>query len=73
MFMLSYFGDHPGVEIASTGGSIAVMSSLSLTRSGPNQSDILNRAMRFEYSIQPLEDPDTGRFFYASEPFLLDG
>lgn len=68
-----YFGDNPGIPIIVPKGSVAVFSSLSFHRSGPNTTDQMRRAYVTQYSSSPIIDPDSGTPKHLAVPFLKDG
>jgi ectoine hydroxylase-related dioxygenase (phytanoyl-CoA dioxygenase family) len=71
---VGYFGDEPGEPIEMPAGSIAVLSSTTFHRSGPNVSDRLRRAYLIDYSVEPiLSDDDDKKLRAMAEVFLKDG
>ena len=70
---VGYFGNDPGIPVVAQAGSIAVFSSTSFHRSGPNCSGQPRRAYIVQYSERPIMRPDgTGPRHFA-DPFLRDG
>lgn len=70
---VGYFGDDPGVAVVALAGSIAVYSSLSFHRSGPNISTNIRRSYLIQYTAEPLMNADGTRLFGNAEPFLKHG
>ncbi len=70
---VGYFGDDPGIPVIAPAGSVAVFSSTTFHRSGPNRSRDMRRAYVIQYSERPILRPDgTGPRHFA-DPFLRDG
>ena len=72
--MVGYFGDDPGDPVEVSAGSIAVLSSTTFHRSGPNVSDRMRRVYLVSYSVEPiLSDDNDTRPKAMAEVFLKDG
>jgi len=69
---VGYFGDDPGDEVKVPAGSIAVFSSTSFHRSGPNKTDKPRRAYAVQWAPETIYEPD-GSVKGIAEPFLKDG
>jgi len=70
--MVGYHGDDPGIPIIAPAGSIAVFSSTTFHRSGPNLTDRVRRVYLVQYSGEPITKPD-GSLHLRAEPFLKGG
>ncbi len=70
---VGYFGDDPGVPVVGPAGSLAVFSSTTFHRSGPNRSAAPRRAYIIQYSERPIMRPDGSGPRHFAEPFLRDG
>jgi len=70
--MVGYFGDDPGEPVIAPAGSIAVFSSVSFHRSGPNQTDKPRRVYLAQYSPDPIVNLE-GKLSNLAEPVLKDG
>ena len=70
--LVGYTGDDPGELIEMAAGSIAVFSSTSLHRSGPNTTGELRRAYLTQYSSEPIYS-SRGELWAQAVPFLADG
>lgn len=70
---VGYFGPEPGIPVVAPAGSIAVYSSLSFHRSGPNISDRMRRSYLVQYSAEPMMNADGTGLFGNAEPFLKNG
>ena len=68
-----YFGDEQGIPVVVPKGSIAVFSSLTFHRSGPNRTDNMRRAYVTQYSSRPVIDPSTNAPIHLAIPFINDG
>ena len=68
-----YFGDEQGIPVVVPKGSIAVFSSLTFHRSGPNRTDNMRRAYVTQYSSRPVIDPSTNAPIHLAIPFIIDG
>ena len=69
---VGYFGDAPGVPVIAPAGSIAVFSSTSFHRSGPNTTDRRRRAYALQFAEAPVHEAD-GSIMGLTEWFLRDG
>ena len=69
--LVGYHGGDPGVPVIAPAGSIAVFSSTSFHRSGPNTTGAMRRAYVVQYSIEPISDGT--KLMAFAEPFLRDG
>ena len=69
---VGYFGDEPGVPVIAPAGSIAVFSSTTFHRSGPNTTDGLRRAYALQFAEAPVPEED-GSVMGLEEWFLRDG
>ena len=70
---IGYFGDDPGVPVIAPAGSIAVFSSVTFHRSGPNPGGSVRRAYLAQYApVQLLNEPGVFPQYYG-ELFLQDG
>jgi ectoine hydroxylase-related dioxygenase (phytanoyl-CoA dioxygenase family) len=69
---VGYFGDEPGVQIEAPAGSIAVFSSTSFHRSGPNHTDQMRRAYALQFAREPVHYKD-GSVMGLTEWFLKGG
>ena len=70
---VGYFGDDPGVPAVLPAGGIAVFSSLTFHRSGPNKSHAARRALVVQYSAEPIMTEDGSKPWHAADPFLRGG
>ena len=68
-----YFGEAPGVPVIVPAGSVAVFSSLSFHRSGPNTTDQMRRAYVTQYSPEILRRPGETEPMHLGVPFLENG
>lgn len=68
-----YFGAEPGVPVEAPAGSVAVFSSLTFHRSGPNQTDRMRRAYVTQYSPEIILNEAGTAPMHLAEPFLRDG
>ena len=55
---VGYFGTDPGDPVVCPAGSIAVFSSVSFHRSGPNRTSKMRRAYAVQYSPEIIYEPD---------------
>lgn len=69
---VGYFGEHPGIPVICSAGSIAVFSSTSFHRSGANQTDKMRRIYSIQYSPEPVLEPG-GSLKGLAEPLLRNG
>lgn len=70
---IGYFGREEGVPIVAPAGSLAVFSSLTFHRSGPNRTDRMRRAYVTQYSPQVILTQDGSRPMHLAVPFLQQG
>ncbi len=70
---IGYFGNDPGIPVVAKAGSIAVLSSTTFHRSGPNRATEPRRAYIIQYSEQPILRPDGAGPRHFADPFLRDG
>lgn len=69
---IGYFGDHRGVPVVAPAGSIAVFSSTTFHRSGPNTTDQLRRAYALQFAVEPVHEAD-GSIMGLTDQFLENG
>ena len=69
---VGYFGDDPGVPVIAPAGSIAVFSSTTFHRSGPNVTDKYRRAYALQFAEEPVHEAD-GSIMGLTEQFLVNG
>lgn len=69
---VGYFGDEPGIPVNVPAGSIAVFSSTTFHRSGPNTTDGLRRAYALQFAEEPVHEED-GSIMGLTEWLLKDG
>jgi ectoine hydroxylase-related dioxygenase (phytanoyl-CoA dioxygenase family) len=70
--LIGYAGAESGEVITMGAGSIAVFSSTSLHRSGPNNTDQQRRVYLAQYSSSPLMS-STGELWAQAVPFITQG
>lgn len=70
---VGYHGDDPGDAVVVPAGSIAVFSSRTFHRSGPNTTDNLRRSYLAQYSVEPIMTKDGQAVKNQAVPFWLDG
>ncbi len=70
---VGYHGDDPGVPALVPAGSIAVFSSRTLHRSGPNTSDRVRRVYLAQYSAEPIMNKAGDAYWNQAIPLLLGG
>ena len=70
--LVGYEGDEPGQVIEAPAGSIAVLLSTSMHRSGANATDRPRRVYLPQYSRAPIRRAD-GRLWSQAVPFVADG
>ena len=70
---VGYFGDDPGTPVVGPAGSVAVFSSTTFHRSGPNRGGAARRAYIIQYSERPIMRPDGSVPRHFADPFLRDG
>jgi len=68
-----YFGEETGIPVVVPKGSVAVFSSLTFHRSGPNRTEKMRRAYVTQYSSRPVIDPSTNAPIHLAIPFISDG
>ena len=69
---VGYFGEEPGVPVVAGAGSIAVFSSTSFHRSGPNVTPNRRRAYALQFAREPVHRDD-GSIMGLEEWFLKGG
>ena len=69
---VGYFGDHPGVPVVAPAGSIAVFSSTTFHRSGPNLTRRPRRAYALQFASSVVHEKD-GSTMGLTESFLKYG
>jgi ectoine hydroxylase-related dioxygenase (phytanoyl-CoA dioxygenase family) len=69
---VGYFGSETGVPVIAPAGSIAVFSSVSFHRSGPNMTNGMRRAYSIQFSPDVVLDSN-GSLKGLDEPFLKNG
>jgi ectoine hydroxylase-related dioxygenase (phytanoyl-CoA dioxygenase family) len=69
---IGYFGNDPGIPFIAPAGSIAIFSSVSFHRSGPNFTPNMRRAYSIQYSPDVVLDKD-GSLKGLADPFLVKG
>ncbi len=71
---LGYFGADPGIPVIVPAGSIAVFSSVTFHRSGPNLTDRMRRVYLVQYAADAARETEEGtKSFGLGEPFLKNG
>ncbi len=70
---VGYFGPDPGVPIVMPAGSLAVFSSTTFHRSGPNRTPRQRRAYLAQYSRRPILKPGGSAPRHFADPFLRQG
>lgn len=68
-----YFGPEPGVPVEAPAGSVAVFSSLTFHRSGPNTTDRMRRAYVTQYSPEVILNEAGDAPMHLADPFLKEG
>lgn len=68
-----YFGEESGIPVVAPAGSIAVFSSLTFHRSGPNTTDRMRRAYVTQYSPEIILNQQQTAPMHLAVPFLQDG
>ncbi len=71
--MIGYTGDDPGIPVIVPAGSIAVFSSVTFHRSGPNMTDRMRRVYLAQYSPEVIPNREGTAPFGRDEQFLKDG
>ncbi len=69
---IGYFGNEPGIPVVAPAGSIAVFSSTSFHRSGPNRTPHPRRAYALQFASEPVHNAD-GSVMGLTEWFLKNG
>jgi ectoine hydroxylase-related dioxygenase (phytanoyl-CoA dioxygenase family) len=69
---IGYFGTDPGIPFIARAGSIAIFSSVSFHRSGPNYTSKMRRAYSIQYSPDVVLNSD-GSLKGLADPFLAGG
>lgn len=69
---VGYFGAEEGVPVVARAGSIAVFSSTTFHRSGPNRTDAMRRAYALQFAEAPVHEAD-GSVKGLREAFLQGG
>lgn len=70
---VGYRGADPGVPVRLRAGGMAVFSSVTLHRSGPNNTPRLRRAFLAQYSPEPVRTADGRMLWGNAVPFLQGG
>ena len=70
---IGYHGDDPGDPVIATAGSIAVFSSLTFHRSGPNPTGKMRRVYLAQYAPARIVNKPGAFPQYYGEPFLKNG
>ena len=71
--LIGYHGDDPGEPVIVPAGSIAVFSSVTFHRSGPNTTDRMRRVYLAQYSPEIIPNKEGTAPFGRDEQFLKDG
>ena len=71
--MIGYRGDDPGIPIVAPAGSIAVFSSTTFHRSGPNTTKQPRRVYLSQYSAEPIMSTDGSKLWSSAVPLLKAG
>ncbi|MGJ3242644.1 MAG: phytanoyl-CoA dioxygenase family protein [Opitutales bacterium] len=69
---VGYDGDDPGEPVIVPAGSIALFTSRTFHRSGPNLTNQMRRIYLLQYGKEPVIDPE-GRFNGLNVPFVKNG
>jgi ectoine hydroxylase-related dioxygenase (phytanoyl-CoA dioxygenase family) len=69
---VGYHGDDAGIPAIMKAGDVAVFSSTTFHRSGPNKTNLPRRVLLLQYSPEPVFDPD-GKPRHWVDPFLQGG
>lgn len=69
---VGYHGDDAGIPVVLSAGGIAVFSSTTFHRSGPNGTDTMRPVLVAQFSPEPILNPD-GNPRHWAVPFLKDG
>lgn len=70
--LVGYRGCDPGIPVNVPAGSIAVFSSTTFHRSGPNKTNRVRRVYLPQYSVAPIMD-ENGELKGFAEPFIENG
>ncbi|MDE0589693.1 phytanoyl-CoA dioxygenase family protein [Halocynthiibacter sp. C4] len=70
---VGYHGDEPGTMVIAPAGSIALFSSMTFHRSGPNLTNNMRRVYLAQYSAEPIKKVNSDELWGQSIPFLRDG
>lgn len=71
--MVGYKGDDPGDLAIIPAGSIAVFSSRTFHKSGPNKTDKFRRSYLAQYSTEPIMNKDGTAILNQAVPFWVNG
>lgn len=71
--LIGYHGDDPGIPVIAPAGSIAVFSSTTFHRSGPNVTANPRRIYLAQYSAEPILKADASGPWAMAIPFLRHG
>ncbi|MFQ5776682.1 MAG: phytanoyl-CoA dioxygenase family protein [Terriglobia bacterium] len=71
--LIGYNGDDPGIPLIVPAGSVAVFSSTTFHRSGPNTTDKMRRVYLTQYSAEPIMNKEGTDLWNLAEPFIKDG
>lgn len=71
--LVGYRGDDPGIPVVVPAGSIAVFSSTTFHRSGPNTTRGIRRVYLAQYSAEPILKADRSGLWGVAEPLLAGG
>ena len=71
--LVGYHGEDPGIPVNVPAGSIAVFSSVTFHRSGPNTTKKMRRVYLPQYSASPLLKDDGVSLWGTAMPFLKNG
>jgi hypothetical protein len=67
--LVGYHGDDPGVPVVGPAGTVAVFSSVTFHRSGPNRTGEARRVYLAQYSAEPILKADGSGPWGFAEPF----
>jgi ectoine hydroxylase-related dioxygenase (phytanoyl-CoA dioxygenase family) len=71
--LVGYHGDDRGIPVVGPAGTIAVFSSVTFHRSGPNRTGQIRRVYLPQYSAEPILKRDGSGLWGFAEPFLKEG
>ena len=71
--LIGYNGDDPGIPVVCPAGSIAVFSSTTFHRSGPNTTDKMRRIYLPQYSAEPITNEVGDKLWNHAAPVLENG